>query len=127
MVKVILNEQHQLLINQDEILTEKYGEGNWEILPVPASGWTLAEMEVLAEQLIEESTCYEDIIIFASPVPALMALIAEGVSKISSEHGEAGSTWWVPFRVLHNDRREKKELPGGKIIMTVAQEGWVIV
>jgi hypothetical protein len=31
------------------------------------------------------------------------------------------------FFVLHNDRREKKELPNGKVIMTVAKEGWMIV
>ena len=110
MVKVILNEQHQLLINQDEILTEKYGEGKWKILPVPASGWTLAEMEAVTESLKSETVC--ETVCFASPIPALMKLVASG---------------GIEFFVLHNDRREKKELPGGKIIMTVAQEGWVIV
>ena len=49
---------------------------------------------------------------FASPVPALIALAQR-----------AG----VEVKVLHNDKREKKELPNGKIIMTVAQAGWVIV
>ena len=28
---------------------------------------------------------------------------------------------------LHNDRREKKELPNGKVIMAVAQTGWQLV
>jgi len=29
--------------------------------------------------------------------------------------------------IFHNDNREKKELPNGKIIHTVAQKGWVLV
>jgi hypothetical protein len=39
-----------------------------------------------------------------------------------------GSGFNVPsWQVFHNDRREKKELPNGKVIMTVAKEGWELV
>ena len=126
MTKVILNEQHNLMDSQKKILNERFGE-NWELFLVPKSGWNLEQMKEVAEDMITGTTCYGELIVFASPIPALMALIAEGVSKCSSEHGEAGNTWYVPFFVLHNDRREKKELPDGRVIMTVAKEGWVIV
>ena len=127
MTKVILNEQHKLMNAQKKILDERFGTENWELFSVPKSGWNLEQMKEVAEDMITGTTCYGELIVFASPVPALMALIAEGVSKCSSEHGETGFTWWVPFFVLHNDTREKKELPDGRVIMTVAKEGWVIV
>jgi hypothetical protein len=126
-VKVVLNEQHKLMNDQVKILDAQFGEEKWEIFLVPKNGWNLEEMKEIAEKLVTGTTCYGESVVFASPIPALMALIAEGVSKCSSEHGETGYTWWVPFFVLHNDRREKKELPNGKVIMTVAKEGWMIV
>ena len=126
-IKVVLNEQHKLMNDQVKVLNKRFGEENWEIASVPKNGWTLKEMKEVAEQLVTGTSCYGELIVFASPIPALMALVAEGVSKCSSEHGETGFTWWIPFFVLHNDHREKKELPNGKIIMTVAKEGWVIV
>ena len=127
MMKVVLNEQHKLMDDQKRILDERFGTENWELFLVPKSGWKLEQMKEVAKKLLTGITCYSEVVVFASPVPALMALIAEGVSKCSSEHGETGYTWWIPFFVLHNDRREKKELPDGRIIMTVAKEGWVIV
>jgi hypothetical protein len=52
-------------------------------------------------------------IVFASPIPAL-------IKKATLEFGG-----WV--KIFHNDHREKKELPNGRIIMVVAQEGWELV
>ena len=43
--KVVLNEQHTLMEEQTKLLNEKFGEDGWEILPVPASGWTKEQME----------------------------------------------------------------------------------
>ena len=105
-VKVVLNEQHKLMNDQVKILNERFGEENWELLMVPKSGWDLKEMKEVVETLKNETVC------FASPIPALMKLVAATDKE---------------FFVLHNDRREKKELPNGKVIMTVAKEGWVIV
>ena len=104
--KVILNEQHKLMDDQKRMLDERFGTENWEIASVPKNGWDLKEMRNVAEILKNETVC------FASPIPALMKLVAATDKE---------------FFVLHNDRREKKELPNGKIIMTVAKEGWVIV
>ena len=104
--RVVLNEQHQLMAEQIRILDERYAEQGWELYTVPAVGWTYEEMEEVAHDL---SHCE---VVFASPVPAVMKLLSN-----------KSNTW----HVFHNDRREKKELPNGRVIMTVAQEGWVIV
>ena len=100
---VILNEQHGLMANQIEVLNNNFSE--FEIIPVPAAGWKLSEMFRVSERLRQSRSK----LIFASPVPGLMANL----------HNKK-------FFVFHNDKREKMELPGGKIIMTVAKEGWVI-
>ena len=107
-VKVILNEQHKLMAEQARVLNENFGEGNWELFSVPANGWKLEEMSKVAKEL-DETT---EVVVFASPIPALMVIL---------------SSKGVTFTAFHNDNRVKKELPNGKIIMTVAQEGWVIV
>lgn len=107
--KVILNVQHTLMETQKTELDKRFPDG-WEIYPVPANGWKLDEMQKIAEELSGFQ------VVFASPVPALMKLLATY---------DGGTT--ETFFVLHNDKREKKELPNGRIIMTVAKEGWVIV
>lgn len=108
-VPVIINKSHQLMDDQVRILNEEFGESGWERFDVPSKGWTLEEQMNKGSELIETA----DIVVFASPIPYLLKLVA---SKIS-----------VECYVLHNDNREKKELPNGKIIMTVAKEGWQIV
>lgn len=52
-------------------------------------------------------------VVFVSPVPVLLAKLS--ASQVVKVH------------VLHNDNREKKELPNGKIISVVAKEGWELV
>lgn len=97
---VVINEQHVLLEEQKEIINKNFPD--WEYLKVPASGWDLKKIKEISQ------TYSGDKLIFVSPVPALMRL---------------HSNW----SVFHNDRREKKELPNGKIIMTVAETGWQLV
>ena len=101
---VVLNEQHTLLPEQEKILNDFFDK--WEIFSVPASGWTYKEMQEIAKEIGPK----RDNIVFASPIPALMKLVAK-------------TKWWT----FHNDNREKKELPNGKIIMTVAKTGWQLV
>ncbi|HBF78254.1 MULTISPECIES: hypothetical protein [Clostridium] len=121
-VKVILNEQHQLMGEQKQILDKKFPEG-WEIISVPATGWMLKEVNKAAEELRGQT------VVFASPIPAL-------IEKLSFQQG---SEWGRFFEtgvecetnthvfVFHNDKREKKELPGGKVIQVVASTGWQLV
>lgn len=111
---VVLNEQHTLLKEQEEILY------NWELLSVPAEGWTLEQMpfEVIFDHMEKEG-----VVVFASPIPALLIYAAKkaGMTITAGEQTES-----LVF-VFHNDKREKKELPNGKIISVTAKEGWVLV
>jgi len=109
-VKVVLNEQHTLLDNQKELISNKFGD-QWEILSVPAAGWNRKEIGEVAKRLVN------DTVVFASPIPLLLATLAY-------EQG-CGSTCSV--FLLHNDVREKKELPTGKVISVVAKTGWELI
>jgi hypothetical protein len=99
---VVLNEQHSLLEEQRGILD---GLFDWTIKPVPSSGWSLSQMR----EVVQELKSFDGEVVFASPVPALLM-------------GMEGRGF-----LFHNDKREKKELPNGKVIMAVAQTGWQLV
>lgn len=105
-IKVLINETHQLLDEQITLLNNRFGDDNWERLDLPSSGMTLKEMQDLVDSLH-----YYSELVIASPVPAIFKLL---------------STANMNWSVFHNDMRDKKELPNGKIIMTVAKTGWVI-
>ena len=115
---LIMNEQHSLLPQQQAILEDAYPHG-WETIRVPAEGWTRAEIFRQVDSLVRDLVEGHADIVCLSPIPLLLSQLAwtEGYSR---GQGEAPGE----VRVFHNDRREKKELPGGKIIQVVAQEGW---
>lgn len=123
---VIMNETHSLLSDQKRVLEEAYSE--YEILPVPASGWTLDEMkekvdEIVSLPLPEGKTKLH--VIFVSPIPyMIMELTRREVWMPIAEYADRTH---ITVRIFHNDHREKKELPNGRIIQVVAQEGWVLV
>jgi hypothetical protein len=104
---VIINEQHTLLPEQEEILAANFGGFVRE--NIPAAGLTLPEICKLVERLRQEN---ELPIVIVSPIPALLVLLARESKD---------------YYVFHNDNRDKKELPGGKIIFTVTKTGWVLV
>ena len=106
---LIINEQHRLFPEQEFLLRE------YEVkeLQIPANGWNLTKIREIAEILTGK------LVIFASPVPALMALLQTAPDTIGTHR--------IPFRVFHNSRREKRELPNGKIIQTVSATGWELV
>ena len=107
-VHVVMNEDHSLLPEQREILKEKYG--NYDFRYVPKEGWLLEEINWLVEWY--ENSHVEEVV-FVSPVPSLLM-------KLSRLNGKT-------VRVFHNDNRNKKTLPNGKVVYTVAQEGWELV
>jgi hypothetical protein len=118
---VVINEQHTLLPDQVRILDEKFDE--YELLKVPAEGWTLDEIEVQASSIVnkihEAFYARESLsVVFVSPIPALMKRVF-----VSVDYVDAIDCVFV----FHNDRREKKVLPGGKVVMVVADEGWQLV
>lgn len=106
--QVIINEQHTLSADQINKLNSKFGEDKWARLNVPADGWNASQQEEVARDLAGQDAR----VVFASPIPLLLKLVLK-----------AG----VETFVFHNDNREKKELPNGKIIFTVAQDGWEIL
>lgn len=121
---VIMNENHSILPEQHTILYEKYGE--YSILKVPAEGWTLEEMEDIISS-IQNTASRSNIIevIFISPIPyMIMELTRRELISSSAEYCENTGIF---TRIFHNDKREKKELPNGKIIQVVAKEGWQLV
>ena len=101
---VIINEQHEILPEQQKIL-DSYGYD--KIVKVPASGWTYGKMIDFMYTLNDN-----DVTIFVSPIPALMKILTRE------------DFYWMVF---HNDKRDKKELPNGRIIQTIAKTGWRLV
>jgi len=152
---VIINENHRLLPEQEETLLKKtcsfanirggvcnlWGEGAFScqaencpllsFLRVPAKGWTREEMDQIAKRIHKEALQRRKErkegrtnVVFVSPVPYLLSLLT---FQLGGYYGEDAVV--PPFRVFlfHNDRREKKELPNGKIIFTIPPEGWELV
>lgn len=126
--KVLLfkNEQHSLLPEQVGILEKKFPQG-YDIMNVPAEGWTLKEQKQIADELMEN----EGTFIFLSPVPYLLKRLSfqqgygHGDNCVARNRPLYGHKTNV--LVFHNDNREKTVLPNGKIIQTVAKTGWVLV
>lgn len=121
----IINEQHKLLDEQKKILEEKYEV--YEVLQVPAQGWTLQEMDKVIDKLtskeIRDGKRLLDVV-FVSPIPYLiMELTRKEVDWMPEYAEETG----IKVKVFHNDNRIKKELPNGKIIQTVAETGWQLI
>ncbi len=130
---VIMNEQHTLLPEQEQIITNTFG--SWEFLKVPASGWTLEEQKKIKDTVVNGVDLHgahgkAGSVVFVSPVPYLYGrLQLESGYFMGSWDGNCGAYGKInsTVYVFHNDKREKKELPNGKIINVVAKTGWVLV
>jgi len=127
---VFLNSQHKLLAEQEEILNASFGTGTWEIFEVPAEGWTIEEIEKVAENNFQNG----ETAVFASPIPALISRLAfsRGAWSWSETiNHQPDSVFCGAVWIFHNDRRVSKEVPDGKggvrIIKTVAPTGWQLV
>ena len=116
---IVMNESHSLLPEQEKILGMVY-EG-FDILPVPSQGWNIGEMIDQINQLHEKACVEKFDIVFVSPIPLMIRELTE--MAICPK----GSGRRYKVKLFHNDRREKKELPDGKIIQVVAQTGWELV
>lgn len=124
---VIINEQHSLLSDQNRILNSYFD--SYELYKVPAEGWSIKQMnEQVDNDIIQENYNYSKAIVFASPVPYLLAHCASVSGRIDTAREDYGLA--IPelyVYLFHNDKREKKELPNGKVISVVAKEGWQLV
>ena len=124
MTKVIINEQHSLLEQQEAIIKKKLGN-EIELVKIPAEGINRQQIEQLAEELVQDTVLDKTNIVVLSPIPLLLALLASDIAEYSYKydyHGDMGALY-----ILHNDKREKKELPGGKIISVIASTGWELI
>jgi len=112
MIVVIKNETHQLF-DEQQMLIEQLATNADEIkyLEVPADGWDLQEMNRVLENF--ESYPNDTKFIFISPIPYLL-------KETAKRYGDR-------TLVFHNDHREKKELPGGRIIQVVSSTGWQLI
>jgi hypothetical protein len=123
---VFLNEQHSLMSEQEKLLNEEFD--SFSIVKIPATGLSLEQQkEVVFEagkiEKIDLERNVDITFVFASPVPFLL----KELSVESRQDGNFFMDCLYDVKVFHNDKREKKELPNGKIIFTVAKEGWQLV
>ena len=125
---VVINKGHKLLPEQERILKERFPYLEPEFLFAPESGWSKDEMDQIAasfkEAAIGPNRYLAQYIIFVSPIPYLLRELTRS-EVIPYPECSIQTGIWV--HVFHNDRREKKELPDGRIIQVVAQEGWQLV
>ena len=106
---IVMNEQHTLLPEQEEHIRIL---GLYDTYNVPACGITIETQQRTANLLVRE---YNKVV-FVSPVPVMLACcVLEARSAQASIY------------VFANDHREKKELPGGKVISVIAKEGWQLI
>ena len=140
---VIINESHSLFQEQESMLQERFDE--IEFIKAPAVGWTLEEMLDVAVNLhfraseadvirkdgkvvsIHYPGQTENAVVFASPIPFMLKYLAKRSIRAEylGDHAEESELYKV--LVFHNDKREKKELPDGRIIQTVAATGWQLI
>ena len=117
---VILSEQHSLFPQQITLLDAMFE--SWHIEQIPAAGINQAEIRELAKNLASEMV-FDTQIVIGSPIPLLLKLLSWEAGYLTMEG--AGGEYSVS--VFHNDHRDKKELPGGKIIQVVSKTGWELV
>ena len=123
-VKIIINEQHSLLPDQDRVLRKKFNDHNLEFVKVPASGWTIEEMKQKINELSQA-----DVVVFVSPVPYILAMMSfdrgydQGFGLAGGQFPDQASEVFI----FMNEHREKKELPDGRMIQVLAPIGWKLV
>lgn len=110
---VIINEQHKLLPEQQDILTETFG--TYSTLLVPSKGWDKQYRDNLCKLL-------KGNIVFVSPISGMILDLAVKAALESASTGKFSIKPWV----FSNDTREKREFPNGTIINTVAKTGWYL-
>lgn len=104
-INVIINEEHSLMEEQQQLIQAL---GEIHRVNIPAQGCSLKDLKEIAAQLIQEGNP----VVVVSPIPVLLGLLSASN---------------VPTIVTHNDHRQKKELPNGKILSVVAETGWELV
>ena len=117
MIVVIKNVTHRLFEEQQVLIEELANADEIKVLEVPADGWDLQEMNRVLENFESYPKSilyqYDTKFIFVSPIPYLLK--------------ETAKRYGNRVFVFHNDYREKKELPDGRIIQVVSATGWQLL
>ena len=127
------------MVEQEQIIKNIFSD--YETVSIPVNGLTLTKMKELVDKLHylasgaevheignKKSVNYPAIppnnaVVFVSPIPYMLMEL----SRKSIYCDISGKQELYKVLVFHNDRREKKELPDGRIIQTVAETGWQLV
>lgn len=120
-VLVVLNEQHKVSPQQEQLLNDRFGVNGWSKFPVPANGWNKKDMKEVFENFKRATHIT---VVFVSPVPLLMSRWAWFVGYLEGRYGYKPNQEMFLF---HNDVREKKQLPDGRIISVFSPTGWELV
>lgn len=110
---VVINAQHKILPAQHEQIVGfckgfNAALGEYDLLQVPAAGWTLREQQQQAAALKSAGA-----VIFVSPLPVMIGTLAR--------------RYTVPVYVFHNDLLEKVEKSDGTVFYKVPESGWQLV
>lgn len=119
--RIIINEQHSLNPAQGRILGERFA--SFEFVRIPAHGLTRPQQEALAEKLLADAWP----VVFVSPVPLLLAIMAGRCGPNASARPGAHPASMPQLFLFHNDVRIKTETADGRISSMLAPEGWELI
>lgn len=118
---IIINEQHSLLPQQSELIRKELGE-EIELKKIPAEGINRQEIEAITEDLNKLNNTN---IVVLSPIPLLLGRLAYTSGEIDGRYDCVCQRNRI--YILHNDQREKKELPNGVVRSVISKEGWELI
>ena len=102
------------MVEQEQILNSLISEGDDLIrVDVPEEGLTLEQQIELSHSLMDEMNG-DDYLIFVSPISCMIGYIVARL-EISKN-----------VLIFGNDKREKKELPNGRIVQVISKTGWYL-
>lgn len=119
--RVVINEQHSLNPAQSRILGERFT--SFQFVRIPAHGLTRPQQEALAEGLMADASP----VVFVSPVPLLLAIMAGKCGRNAPAHPGVHLASMPQLFLFHNDVRIKTESADGRISNALAPEGWELI
>lgn len=120
--RIIINEQHSLNPAQRRILGERFT--SFDLVQIPGTGLSRSSQEALARELLTSL----DPVVFVSPVPLLLAIMAGHCARslpARNEHTQPSGTPSV--FLFHNDNRAKTEISAGQISTILSPDGWELL
>lgn len=120
--RVIINEQHSLNPTQGRVLEERFV--TYSFVGIPATGLSRDDQELLSEELCKSV----DPVVFVSPVPLLLAIMAGRCGRaVAARDIDAHPSGMPPVFLFHNDTRVKTEHADGRITSILSPDGWELI